>query len=238
MDAGRRLPGLHPADAQPDALRRLRGRPTPPPRRRAASAHPPSGKLSGRLAVSALEGDANKNGDTMLFGADAAGSREPPHRPEQSEDQLLRLADQPRRRHAGHQRHVRHAQPQRLHQDEHLRWPPGLGHHQRRRIVAAPAHPDSGVRTGHDDGRHLPDQRPRAADRRRRAGLPPEQVGRQGEDLRGRHAHLHDRAGEHRDRRRDQRRLHRSAARRGPRSSPGPSRSTASSSPAPTRAPA
>ena len=30
---------------------------------------PPSGKLSGRLAVSAMEGDANKSGDTMLFGA-------------------------------------------------------------------------------------------------------------------------------------------------------------------------
>jgi hypothetical protein len=30
---------------------------------------PPGGKLSGRLAVSAMEGDANKSGDTMLFGA-------------------------------------------------------------------------------------------------------------------------------------------------------------------------
>jgi uncharacterized repeat protein (TIGR01451 family) len=32
---------------------------------------PPSGKLSGRLAVSAMEGDANKSGDTMLFGPTA-----------------------------------------------------------------------------------------------------------------------------------------------------------------------
>jgi large repetitive protein len=32
---------------------------------------PPSGTLSGRLAVSAMEGDANKNGDTMLFGPTA-----------------------------------------------------------------------------------------------------------------------------------------------------------------------
>jgi len=29
---------------------------------------PPAGKLAGRLAVSAMEGDANKTGDTMLFG--------------------------------------------------------------------------------------------------------------------------------------------------------------------------
>src|SRR5262249_57029836 len=29
---------------------------------------PGTGKLSGRLAVSAMEGDANKNNDTMLFG--------------------------------------------------------------------------------------------------------------------------------------------------------------------------
>ena len=53
--------------------------------------------------------------------------------------------------------------------------------------------------------------RPRAPDRRRRAGLPAGQVGRQGDDLRGRHAHVHDDGVEHRDRRRHQRHVRRSA---------------------------
>ncbi len=120
-----------------------------PPRRRAASAPRPGEALrSTRRQRDGRRRQQERRHDAVRR-SNAAGNREPAEGPEQSADQLLRLAAQPRRRHARHQRHLRHAQRQRLHRDQHLGRPPGLGHHQRRRLCAAQERADAGVRPGH-----------------------------------------------------------------------------------------
>ena len=111
-----------------------------------------NGKLRARVAVSASRGrhprpqQHSRLASIRPFQQPQSG-QVPPVRTQQPGGELLRIADQPRRWRAGHERDVR--RPQQRLQGHIRRWPPGLGHHERRCLSGTGQTADSGLRPGH-----------------------------------------------------------------------------------------